>query len=193
MPAMTAVNAPLCPVPPRAAPKAVACDVPVPSRIQAFTAGADFMDAHVVEVLAPQRRAIEHLLVALQATPPWVERLMALRNRVVVWFGLRHAGDWRQALRPTGADWAPGDRVGIFTLHSIDDDEVIVGDDDHHLRVLLSLRRLPAGGGQPARVVISTVVHLHNTLGRLYMLPVTPAHRVIAPAVLARVNATLPA
>lgn len=183
-----AANAPACPVPPRAAPQVVACALPLASRIQTFTAGADFMDAYVVEVLQPQRSAMEHLLVLLQRTPVWVERLMDLRNRVVVWFGLRHAGDWRAGLKPAGAAWQPGDRVGIFTLMSQDEDEVIVGDNDRHLRVLISLRRLPAGGGQPARVVISTVVHLHNLLGRLYMLPVTPAHRVIAPAVLARVN-----
>ncbi|KAI5936240.1 Phosphatidylinositol 4-phosphate 5-kinase type-1 gamma [Manis javanica] len=32
-------------------------------------------------------------------------------------------------------------------------------------------------------VAMSTVVHVHNALGRIYMLGVTPAHRVIAPAV----------
>ena len=35
-------------------------------------------------------------------------------------------------------------------------------------------------------VAMSTVVHVHNALGRIYMLGVTPAHRVIAPAVVAR-------
>ncbi len=184
-----ALNPSTCPVPPRALPRVVACDLPAPSRIQALAAGADFQDAYVVEVLQPQRSALEHLLLTLQRTPAWVERLMDLRNRVVVWFGLRPAGDWRAGLKPADAAWQPGDRVGIFTLMSMDEDEVIVGDDDRHLRVLISLRRLSAGGGQPARVVISTVVHLHNTLGRLYMLPVTPAHRVIAPVVLAGVNA----
>lgn len=177
-----------CPVPPRERPRVVPCEVPVPSRIHGFAAGADFLDAYVVEVLQPQRCAMEHLLTLLRRTPRWVERAMDLRNRVVVWFGLRSAGDWRAALQPARAAWANGDRVGIFSLMSLDDDEVIVGDNDRHLRVLISLRRLPPGGGQPARVVVSTVVHLHNTLGRLYMLPVTPAHRVIAPAVLAGVN-----
>ena len=34
-------------------------------------------------------------------------------------------------------------------------------------------------------VTLTTVVHVKNLLGHLYMLPVTPAHRIIAPAVLA--------
>jgi hypothetical protein len=38
------------------------------------------------------------------------------------------------------------------------------------------------------KVIVSTVVHIHNALGRLYMLFVKPAHCVIAPAVLARIG-----
>jgi hypothetical protein len=82
----------------------------------------------------------------------------------------------------------PGDRVGIFRLRSLSDDEVLVEDDDKHLHVVLSVRRLPADAQQPARIVLTTVVHLHNLLGRLYMLPVTPMHKLIAPAMLAGVN-----
>jgi hypothetical protein len=36
-------------------------------------------------------------------------------------------------------------------------------------------------------VSLTTIVHVKNFVGRLYMLPVTPAHRIIAPAVLSRI------
>lgn len=164
------------------------CEAPAGSLILAHLPGADFHDAYRVAVRHPERTALQHFLAALAGTPGWVRQAMAVRNRVVVWFGLRRASGWAPAPDRPADSYRPGERLGVFELLHIDDDEVLAGDDDKHLRVLLSVRRLPAQGGQPASVVLSTVVHLHNTLGRLYMLPVGPAHKLIAPAVLARVN-----
>ncbi len=165
------------------------CAVPIDSEIARLLPGADFHDAYEVEVDHPERTAMEHLLAALAATPPWVDRLMGLRNRVVALFGLKHLGPLSlttpgSAPRPE----QPGDRVGIFTLRSRTDDEVLVEDNDKHLRVVLSLKRRPQDGSKPAHVVLTTVVHQHNLLGRLYMLPVAPMHQRIAPAVLGRIN-----
>ena len=42
-------------------------------------------------------------------------------------------------------------------------------------------------------VYVSTVVHIHNAMGRLYMFFVAPAHRIIAPATMARLAASPPA
>lgn len=170
-----------------------ACAVPADSAIARLLPGAHFHDAWQVAVQHPERTAMEHLMAALAATPRWVDTAMRLRNRVVVCFGLKNLGDLglAGAADPHGRQpmpQHPGERVGIFTLRSRSDDEVLVEDDDKHLHVVLSVRRLPADATQPARIVLTTVVHLHNLLGRLYMLPVTPMHRLIAPAVLGRVN-----
>lgn len=165
------------------------CAVPADSALARLLPGAHFHDAYEVAVAHPERSALQHLQAALAATPAWVDGAMWLRNRVVACFGLKNLGGLGQARRAEQPPpRQPGDRVGIFTLRSLSDDEVLVEDDDRHLRVVLSVRRLPAHGEQPARIVLGTVVHLHNLLGRLYMLPVTPMHKLIAPAVLARVN-----
>lgn len=169
-----------------------ACDPPAGSLILQHLPGADFHDAYCTAVNQPDRTAIQHFLAALSGTPGWVRQLMAVRNRVVVYFGLRRAQGWQPAPGRPADSYRPGERLGVFELLHIDDDEVLAGDDDKHLRVLLSVRRVPAQAGRPASVVLSTVVHIHNTLGRLYMLPVGPAHKLIAPAVLARVNARTP-
>ena len=82
-----------------------------------------------------------------------------------------------------------GDRAGIFRVHALSDSEVVLGDSDRHLDVQVSLMRLPGPEGAPSgtfTAAMSTVVHVHNALGRIYMLGVTPAHRVIAPAVVAK-------
>ncbi len=166
------------------------CSVPVGSAIEPWVAGSDFHDAYGVEAIHCERKALEHFLIAIAATPAWVDSLMNIRNRVVALFGLKNLGGLGQHREPKAADaYRPGDRVGIFTLLSQSDDEVLVEDDDKHLRVLVSLRRMTTRESEPTKLVLTTVVHIHNVLGRVYMLPVGPMHKLIAPAVLSRINA----
>ena len=78
--------------------------------------------------------------------------------------------------------------MGIFTLFENTPDEVLLGDRDKHLDVVVSVHcTRPAG--QPVRVTVTTVVHTKNRLGRLYMLPVKPMHKLIAPSVLRSIGA----
>lgn len=77
--------------------------------------------------------------------------------------------------------------MGIFTLFENTFDEVILGDQDKHLDVFVGIQRRELPNHQ-VMLSVTTVVHVHNWLGRLYMLPVKPMHRIIAPAVLSRVG-----
>ena len=88
--------------------------------------------------------------------------------------------------KPASA-YVPGDRVGIFTLISNSPNEALLGDRDKHLDVVLSVYKHPSDQGGVQSISVTTVVHTHNLLGRIYMLPVTPLHRLIAPAVLTRI------
>lgn len=54
--------------------------------------------------------------------------------------------------------------------------------------VTLSVHRQQLPDAQ-VRITITTVVNQHNWLGRLYMLPVKPMHRIIAPSVLKAIAA----
>ncbi|MBI5259199.1 MAG: DUF2867 domain-containing protein [Burkholderiales bacterium] len=149
--------------------------------------GAYFHDCHVVRVPASDTTALGHFLQVVARTPRWVNLLMALRNRTVALFGLKNLGALGgfDPAKPESA-YRPGERVGIFTLIQNTPDEVLLGDDDKHLEVVLSVFKGPVDAAGQVRVSVTTVVHVHNLLGRLYMLPVTPLHRLIAPAVLAR-------
>lgn len=114
---------------------------------------------------------------------------MGARNRIAQSVGLKNLGslDNLDSTRDPGT-YKPGDRVGIFTLFETSFDEVLLGDKDKHLNVVLSVHRVLAPDQQTVQVTLTTIVHVKNWLGRLYMLPVTPAHRIIAPAVLARIG-----
>lgn len=162
---------------------------PAGSRIAAMLPGAHFHDAWAMPARQPHLSALDQFLLAARQTPRWVEYCMGLRNRVVRRLGLKDLGGLSalSSTRPA-SDYRPGERVGIFTLFDNDPDEALLGDRDRHLDVVLSVHRTAAADAQQAVITLTTVVHVHNLLGRLYMLPVAPMHRIIAPAVLSAVG-----
>ena len=161
------------------------CAVPNSSALQPRLRDAYFHDGYRMTVDDPHCPALGLFLRAASRTPRWVERLMGLRNRIVALVGLKNLGGLRgvDPEKPL-ANYRPGQRVGIFTLISVSDDEVLLGDQDQHLDVVVSVLRLPLDSQGQREVAFSTVVHVHGWLGRLYMLPVVPMHRRIVPAVL---------
>lgn len=148
---------------------------------------ADFADCYLLPDPDPQAPLLQSWLRLSARTPAWMAALMSLRNRVVRLVGLKDLGGLaaRQPGKPAEA-YRIGDRVGIFTLEQQRPGELVLGDDDKHLHVRLSLLRLaqPDGG---SRLALSTVVHEHNRLGRLYMALVGPAHSLIVPLMLRQV------
>ena len=155
------------------------------SLIAARLPGADFWDAWCVQRRAgesPPSMLALYLGVA-RRTPAWIDTLMVARNLAVRPFGLKDLGRLSELPpdRPA-ADYRPGDRVGIFTLIEQAPDEVLLGDRDHHLDVVVSLHRQRAAAGATEALTVTTVVHVKNRLGRLYLLPVRPMHRLIARA-----------
>jgi len=164
--------------------KVAPCAIPPASRLQTRLAGADFCDAYCADNPHPEQPALALWMRTMGRTPRWVDAAMRARNAVVKRMGLKDLGGLAQIdqSRPL-QDWRVGERAGIFTVLHLSEDEVVMGDDDKHLDVQVSLLKTA-----DSKVVVSTVVHIHNALGRVYMFFVKPAHRVIAPAVLARIG-----
>jgi hypothetical protein len=65
-----------------------------------------------------------------------------------------------------------GQRVGMFSIRSIEPNELIVGDNDKHLNFRLSIYRSSLNGVEIATV--STAVEIHNSVGKIYMVVVKP-------------------
>lgn len=165
------------------------CALPRACSLSAQAAGASFINCHRIDVTDSERTAMGHALRALATTPAWIDNLMQVRNAVVRRLGLKDLGRLtRIDLARDEASYQPGDRVGIFTLIANSPDEVIMADKDKHLDVFLALNRLPIKADGTRTLVLSTLVHTHNWLGTLYMLPVAPFHRLIAPLTLVNVT-----
>ncbi|MEO7106686.1 MAG: DUF2867 domain-containing protein [Rhodoferax sp.] len=166
--------------------KPTLCDIPSGSQIAKALPHNDFADCYQFDDLWPDMDALQTYLHVVARTPGWMNALMAMRNRAVRLVGLKHLGNLSTAIdrKPANA-YKVGDRVGIFSLQYVQSNEAILFDDDKHLIVQLSLLKHEVGG-KPV-VSLSTVVHNHNRLGRVYMAIVGPVHSFIVPRMLAQV------
>ncbi|MDD5058807.1 MAG: DUF2867 domain-containing protein [Sideroxydans sp.] len=161
--------------------------VPASSDISAQLRGADFFDCYEMPLAHAGRSALEIYLEVIGRTPAWIDFLMAMRNRVVRLFGLKNLGALGELKKTKAAsEYRVGDRIGIFSLLSLADNEIIMGDADKHLEVKVSVCKLAVDGKES--IATTTVVHIHNLLGRVYMFFVVPFHRRIVPAMLARAS-----
>ncbi|MBJ7312652.1 DUF2867 domain-containing protein [Rugamonas sp. CCM 8940] len=147
----------------------VAVALPADSRVtgiyhQPFLADAYSLRLPPGAISDPEQLA--RFIFAQQA--PWIGRLMHLRDALVSIFGLKTT----KQLSTVGDA-----RVAFFKIYERRAHEIILGEDDKHLDFRLSiLRRDEAGASQ---VVMSTVVHCHNLLGRSYIRLIAPFHRMV--------------
>jgi Protein of unknown function (DUF2867) len=167
--------------------KSAFAEIPVPTdaAISSFYRGADFRDSYSAAIGDDQRSALAIYLDVVARTPAWIDAMMATRNRVVSVFGLKNLGTLGNIESGKPIDeYKVGDRIGIFSLHHNSFNEVILGDSDRHLDAKVSVRRTVSD--DKTFLQVTTVVHIHNLLGRVYMAVVVPAHRRIVPTMLKR-------
>jgi hypothetical protein len=161
-----------------------ATPIPADSKVLPLQARADFWDAYNVAVRPPERSAMQWYLDFAGRTPRWIDFLMRVRNRAVRLVGLNDVGQLAQVPPvSSAASLGPGQRVGIYTIRSVSHEEVVFEILDKHLDVVMSVYRGPA---EKMQITVTTLVFNHNWLGRLYMIPVTPMHKIIVKSILAK-------
>lgn len=168
-----------------------ASEVPSISALRGSLRTAYFFDCYCIELPPDSRTPLELYLKVVSSTPRWVNLLMNVRNKIVARIGLKDMGAL-SSVSPSKApaDYRVGDQAGIFQLIESNDREVILGETDKHLDVRISV--VKQQHEDRTTVSVSTVVHVHNMLGRIYMAFVTPAHRIIAPATVSKLAVKQP-
>jgi len=157
--------------------------IPTKSSMYQYVHDASFADGFSSLTSYENQSALDMYLSLVQETPVWINMLMSLRNKVVSKFGLKDLGHLAE-IEPSklSSDYKIGDRVGIFILSANEYNEIILEDSDKHLNVKISFYIEP--NGKTATVYLNTVVHVKNTLGKVYMFFVGPVHKVIVPSIL---------
>jgi hypothetical protein len=159
-----------------------ATEVPAESALRGMLAGADFHDAYRCPLNDQALTPVEIFIRAAKRDAAWVSWLMSMRNFIVRQLGLKDVGAMTVADGKPASAYRAGDRLGIFSILSIAENELLLGIDDSHLDVRVSLLKR-AGEGD---YVVSTVVKIHNWLGRLYMVPVSRIHPLVVKSFMRR-------
>jgi hypothetical protein len=85
---------------------------------------------------------------------------------------------------PTAADilhveikdrYAAGDKIGVWPIFWLSEDELVAGRNNKHLDFRLSVLKVP--DGDRTSVVVSTICTVHNLSGKFYLFFVVPFHR----------------
>lgn len=157
-------------------------EVPVPdaSSLLRTLKAVHFSDAYQTQC-NPKLNVQDAYEAIFGHSPQWVRSLLTIRGVVASTLGLKHVADGDFSRAP-GENYQVTQRVGLFTVQSIESNELIVGDNDKHLDFRISICRSSANGVE--MVTVSTAIEIHNAVGRLYMLVVKPFHRLIARSML---------
>jgi hypothetical protein len=123
----------------------------------------DWTDAYAVAALSGTPLDPQVWADAIFRDPPrWVVAALGLRELLVGLVGIDRGGS------------------GAFDTLARTEDEVLLGTDSNHLDFRASVRR------EPERVVLTTVVQLHNRRGRAYSALVRPVHPIVVRAMVNR-------
>lgn len=156
--------------------RATPVSLPSESAIAKAYASMDLADAYSIELpvgASTNPEVLARFISAHQA--PWISSLMAVRDTLVAGLGLKTAKHLASLEAGSGAG-----RVGIFKIYSTGPTEIVLGEDDKHLDFRLSvLCSGQSSSGAKRRLTLSTVVHCHNRLGRLYIFLIAPFHRLV--------------
>jgi hypothetical protein len=154
---------------------------PSASLISDWYAHSQLLDSYAVDMPFAPAASMRHLAtLALGDPPAWFRTLLAIRDAAMLPLGVKSSRQLREGGSPEA-------RVDFFPILEERENEIILGENDRHLDFRLSLLRIEAGGG--TKIVATTVVHIHNLLGRAYIEAIRPFHYLVVRRSMARLAA----
>lgn len=134
-------------------------------------------DHSALDYFDSQTVALPHSITALEAwtilsgqTGPVMRLAFKIRDTISALFGVRRIGGFSGKRRDHVRE---GDYLDFFLVERIEGNMLVLTARDNHLDVMTCIT---TGSGS---VSITASVMTKNFFGRLYMLPVGPAHRLI--------------
>lgn len=113
---------------------------------------------------------------------PLMSLAFKIRDAVSARFGVKRIGGFSK-VRQTSV--SVGDKLDFFVLEYVAPNVLVLTERDTHLDVMTCI------SVNDTEVAITSSVVVHNTFGRLYMIPVGIAHRVIVRSTLKRLRSAV--
>jgi hypothetical protein len=154
-------------------PLVSAVAVPEHSLVRSAFKTTHLADAFATPLPAHFNGSAEDLARLILSSPaPWFHGLMRARDRIMSVFGVKTSAQLRDASVAQGFE-----HIDFFRILARTPDEIILGEQDSHLDFQLSVLIRSQASGLGREVVVSTVVHCHNALGRAYIAVISPVHK----------------
>jgi hypothetical protein len=131
-----------------------------------------FSDALSFEISDQQRSPSQVYIDVFGHLPLIVQKLMALRNRLVAPLGFAISAS---KIELSVEDLQHGQGVGLHKVEMMTDGEIICTTQDKHMQVSLSVVK-----HAPGQFTLSTLVNTYSWVGYLYLLVIIPFHKLIA-------------
>ena len=150
--------------------------VPMPSDsvLAPLYGGADLLDAFAIHLPAGASDDPEVLArVAFERQAAWIRALTWVRDTVMATVGVKSSRAIGAAAAARGLKV-----IGYLPVLSKSAGELVMGGDDRHLDFRVGVQQRP-GVPDGRELVVATVVHCHNGLGRTYLAVIAPFHRTI--------------
>lgn len=106
---------------------------------------------------------------------PLLRAAFWMRDAVAARFGVKRVGGFSGVTRGSVRE---GDYLDFFLVEHVSAQDLVLTERDRHLDVMT---RLSVGG---LELTVTASVKTHSAFGRLYMLPVAPAHKLIVSSML---------
>jgi hypothetical protein len=151
-------------------------EVPASSALdRPMVAAAYFRDSYSAPLTQPDAGMVQIFMAIFGHHPWWMKRALILRNRAVSLFGLGGPTASEIINFQVKDSYAVGDKIGVWPLFAVSDDELIAGRDDKHQDFRLSVLR--RRDGERATVTVTTICKVHNLFGKVYLFVVIPFHK----------------
>jgi len=154
----------------------VECDVPSGSALsRELIERAYFRDSYRAPLSRTELGIVDIFFGIFAHHPLWMKLLLIVRNKVASLAGLD---------APTASEilhvemknrYAVGEKIGVWPIFSLSDDEIVAGRNNKHMDFRLSVLKMPGADG--TSVVVTTICTVHNLSGKLYLFLVVPFHR----------------
>lgn len=150
-------------------------------QILAPTAKLDFFDRQSV-LLARSISPLDAWGLMMSRPMPGLKLAFRIRDAISSKFGVKKIGGFSTTARET---IAPGQKLDFFLVEHVSQDVLTLSERDRHLDVLTCISRVDN------ELTVTSSVITHNAFGRVYMLPVAPAHKLIVRTFLRRIQKEL--
>ncbi len=138
---------------------------------------ANYKDAFECDFTSEQKiTADEFMITFWTQSPPWLNKLLALRDWLVKPFGIQPVKERsKEKFKAAIESGKPYDFVHITDKSA---NEIIISADDKHLKMYFSIQIDDVEGNQK-RLTASTIVRFHNWLGYAYFYLIYPFHHLV--------------